>query len=255
MKGRKTFISNYRAIWRIALVFTIIIIASGLQTPVCADNVVLRDIMEFVDAQGTEVGYSYNYVGWLSPEDTPILLAMVDYAGVTNDKLDLRLGTAHSGIVTERLLPDGRAEVMVKLYTKNALIWVADLGEEFDPNTEFNCTDCPLIFGALGEDVSEGAEPALGRSILQLKYISKAPGEPLADLFSTFVTGDTYDDQELISVSFHVKGFGLLTDGSPGVVIVDQIGRFATSGQGAALEDSFPVERIKVKKVGRGVLR
>lgn len=254
MKGRKTFILNGRAIWRIALVFAIIMIVSGIQTPLCAENTVQRDIMEFVEAQGTPVGFSpYDYVGWLvnDVEDLPVRLALVDYAGVTNDILGLDLGTKFSGVVTERPLSDGRAKVIVNLFTQNALVWVADLGEEFDPDTEFNCTDCPLLFGARGEDVLGGARPALGRSLLQLMFINNAPGDPLPDLFSTFVTGDTYDGQELISVSFHAKGFGLLTDESRGMVIIDQIGRFGTSGKGTALEDGFPVENIEVKSVGR----
>ena len=255
MKGRKTFILNGRAIWRIAFIFPIIMILFCLQTPLCAENIVQRDIMEFVEAQGTPVGFSpYDYVGWAAPEDPPVLVALVDYAGVTNDVLDLDLGTRFSGVVTERPLSDGRAKVVVNLYTRRALVWVTDVGEELDPD-EFNCTQCPLVFGARGEDVLGGARPAFANSLLQLMFINNAPGDPLPDLFSTFVTGDTYNGQELISVSFHAKCIGLLADGSPGMAMIDQIGRFVTPGKGVALEDSFPVENIEVKPVGRGRMR
>jgi hypothetical protein len=257
MKGRKTFISNGRAIWGIVLVFAIMIIVSGFQTPVCADNTVQRDINEFVEAQGTLAGYfPYDYVGWASAaDDPPVRVALVDYAGVTNDALGLGLETEFSGTVTERPLPDGGAVVEVILHTKNALIWVTDVGEELEYPDEWNCTVCPLLFGARGEDVLDGAEPALGNSLLKLKYISKVFGDLLPDLFWTFALGNNDKELKLISVSFQARGFGLLADGSPGMAIVTEIARFGPSGQGGASGVGFTVERVEVKPVSRRGLR
>jgi hypothetical protein len=256
MKGRKTFISTGRAIWGVALLFAVMIIVPGLQTPVCAENAVQRNIDEFILAQGTLTDYSpYDYVGWASAAgDPPVRVALVDYAGVTNQLLGLRLGTEFSGTVTERLLPDGGAMVEVILQTKNALIWVTDVGDVLEYPDEWNCTYCPLLFGARGEDVLYGARPALGSSLLKLKYISKVFGDSLPDLFWTFALGHNDKGHRLISVSFHAEGFGLLEDGIPGIAIIDEVGPFSPSGQGGGSGVGWTVERIEVKPVGQGVL-
>jgi hypothetical protein len=62
------------------------------------------------------------------------------------------------GIVRERPLADGRAEVTVNLHTLNALTWVSDSGSSFPG---------PLLFGQFAQDVCNSADVALGDSHLQ----------------------------------------------------------------------------------------
>jgi hypothetical protein len=168
---------------------------AAIQRAAIAENVYQRPIGDFVNAQGTEAGFSpYDYVGWLSVADKqPSRLALVDYAGVTDKALGLGLGTTFRGSITERPLADGRAEVVITLQTQNALTWVADLGG-VDPN-ESHCIPCQVLFGATGTDVKDEATPALGDSFLQLVLKNTAIGAPLPDLFSAFVIGNTCSGQ------------------------------------------------------------
>jgi hypothetical protein len=77
-----------------------------------------------------------------------------------------------------------------------------------------------------------------------------AIGAPLPDIFSAFVTGNTYQDgQELISVSFHAEASGLLSNGEKGEVTIDQSGRVAMVGQGNVFQDEFEIEKVEVKPV------
>ena len=111
MKIRKILVLLFKGIWRFALVLGIMIVASNLQGAASAQTV-QRPISDFIEAQGTQVDlgnprgalYPYDYVGWLSAaDDPPIRLAVVDYAGVTNDAMGLGLDTKFSGKITERL--------------------------------------------------------------------------------------------------------------------------------------------------------
>src|SRR5215510_4082499 len=55
-------------------------------------------------------------------------LASFDYPGLADrvlSTLGRPLGTTIDGSITERLLPDGRADVQVVLHTTNALSWVS----------------------------------------------------------------------------------------------------------------------------------
>lgn len=234
--------------------FAIMMAGLSAQKTAAAKNVNQRPIDDFVTAQGTKVGFApYDYVSWLSVTDEmSIRLALVDYAGVTNRALRLGLGTTYTGSVTERPLTDGRAEVVVTLQTKNALTWVADLGESFDQD-DVQSASCPLLFGATGHEVKEGATPALGESFLQLVLKNTAIGAPLPDLFSAFVTGDTYrEGQELISVSFSAKALLHLPNGKKNQVVIDQFGRVTMLGQCNIFQDNFDIERVEVSAVSDG---
>lgn len=231
--------------------FAIVVAGMAIQRAAIAENVYQRPIEDFVTAQGAQAELSpYDYIGWLSVADRlPDRLAVVDYAGITDKTLGLGLGTAFKGLITERPLSDGRAEVVVTLETQNALIWVADLGGAFDAQA-FDCDSCRLLFGATGREVLNNAAPALGRSFFQLVLKNTAVGAPLPDIFSAFITGNTYrDGQELLSVSFHAEASGFLPNGEKGQVTIDQIGRVAMRGEKNVFQDEFDVERIEVKPV------
>jgi hypothetical protein len=229
------------------------LIMAGMTIPRAgiAENVHQRPIEDFLSAQGARASFSpYEYIGWLSVADRlPNRLAVVDYAGITNKALELGLGTTFNGAITERPLGDGRAEVVVTLKTQNALIWVADLDGAFE-SSEFDCGNCQLLFGATGKEVKNKAAPALGKSFLQLVLKNTAIGAPLPDIFSAFITENSYQDgQELLAVSFHAEASGFLPNGEKGEVTIDQVGRVAMIGEGNVFQHEFDIERVDVKAV------
>jgi hypothetical protein len=111
-----------------------------------------------------------NFIGWGDPAAN--LNASVDYAGLADDVLGGSLGTEFEGKVTERPLPDDRAEVKVHLETENALTFVVE-GSDF--NVE------PLFGERVAEDETI-QNPVLGESKLELVFINKKLGDPLPDL-------------------------------------------------------------------------
>ena len=235
----------------------LLIVALGATAPTRAG---MRPIQEFVEAQGTYciddgragcllfVPPVANFVGWGVTGETK--LASVDYAGLANRPFDCGgargesdpFGTTTDGIVLERPLSDGRAEITVVLHTKNALTWVADA----------DFASGPLLFGERVCDVQRGAEASLGDSQLQLVFVNPFPGAPLPDFMELLVA--RFDD--LVSISFRASAHGTLReafgvdDGTPGLAIVVQTGTLFRASMSGATEDGFPAERIVLNVVG-----
>jgi hypothetical protein len=215
---------------------------------------VQRPIEDFVEVQGTFcIGVEPdcwfiidplpNFVGWCSY--APDRCASVDYAGVVDDYWGGPFGTTMRGKVTERPLPDGRAEVNVRLHTANALTWVVE-GDDFN-NT--------VLFGQrFTVKPDDWAGAALGESLLQVKFINSAPGAPLPDLIQLFFFPE--EDQEILFVSFKARADGTLReafgvpDGTPGRVQVTQTGLYMTNSAQAPDGSFWPVELINLMVVG-----
>jgi hypothetical protein len=186
-------------------------------------------------------------LGWGDPATG--YQASVDYAGLADDWAGGVFGTETKGSVTERPLADGRAEVHVRLFTKDALTWVVDftgLPEECVWQT------CPLKFG--GRWTAEGGlegEPALGASFLEVKFINTAPGAPLPDLVQLVYFPE--EDQETEFLAFRSSASGQLPNGTPGRAIVVQTGLFGLLKPPVTNEnwDGFPAELIRVLPVGQ----
>ena len=98
-----------------------------------------RPIEDFLSTQGTFcvddgvggcllfVPPDPNFLGWTNDLDSAVIhFAGVDYAGLA-DAYAPGKTPSFSGTVTERPLPDGHAEVTVRLHTKNANVWVIEL--------------------------------------------------------------------------------------------------------------------------------
>ena len=91
--------------------------------------------------------------------------------------------------------------------------------------------------------------PALGRVEFQVVFDNTAPGAPLPDLVDAFILGNAAPGQQLIALSIRVSATGPLhaafgvPEGTPGRLVVTQIGNFRTSG-GGATADGFPAERV-----------
>ncbi len=194
-----------------------------------------------------------NFVGWTDPSpDRPYFLSM-DYAGLADDWLTangMPLGTTFSGSISERALPDGRAEVTVTLLTRNALAWAGDM-------TTGGFADGELVFGYRAPDVLAGAPPALGDCLLQVTFINTAPGAPLPDLQELMFCRA----QDLLRMTTSVTATGALRpqfgvpDGTPGMLHTRQTGLIRVAGQANAnsrvARDAFPAERITIKPVGK----
>jgi hypothetical protein len=214
---------------------------------------VQRPIEDFVDAQGTfcfpnGAGGCYlfvppieNFLGFSSPD----YCASVDYAGLANTEWGGPFGTTTSGSVTERPLADGRAEVNVRLHTSNALAWV--IGSECD------FANSPVLFGQRYPEGSEWANAALGKSLLQVKFINTAPGDPLPDLIKLLVAPEV--GQELQFISFKAQADGTLReaygvpDGTPARLQVTQTGMTKPWLEPGGL--FFPIELVNLRVVGQ----
>jgi hypothetical protein len=244
----------------IAVIFSILAISTDVSAGGKAARI--RDIQEFVDAQGTFclpdggggcllfIPPVENYLGLTSAPQptTATLFASFDYAGVAERKIvELGgdpLGTTYSGHIRERPLNDGRAEIQVILRTQNALTWVNE------------CCDfatSPVLFGARSTDVIAGAEATLGSCYMKWVFISPAVGDPIPDLMQLLFV--PVAGQELLSFHFNGVATGPLSeafgvaDGTPGKLNVTQTGLFMTGFQGA-VGDGFPVEHVNLRVLG-----
>jgi hypothetical protein len=227
-----------------------------------------RPISDFTSTQGTWCdplpnvtncpNFVTRYIGW-SGQSTPAptRLASVDFAAkepVVGTGPN-RLNTTTNGTITERALPDGRAEVHIVLQTRNALtqVWACD-----------NLT-CPAAvpigapwFGHSTAEVLNGQAPGVADSSIEVTFINSAPGAPIPDLVR-YVQGDLpITDVKQISFQANATGplragFGVL-DGTPGRVHIIQaglIGAALKNGFRGALSDAFPVERIDLRAIGK----
>jgi hypothetical protein len=207
--------------------------------PAVADNVTERPIMEFVSAQGTfDIGFLVvppvpNFFGWSDPASS--LGLSVDSAGLADSTCGRVAGTTFAGTVKERALADGRAEVAVELYTMNAITWVVD---------GFDFGNGPVIFGVRwsedgnGDCVLDGT-PALGSSLMKVKFINPQPGAPLPDLVQLVIA--PLPGQELRALSIHSEAIGTLADGTPARAKANEVAKV----KNGALQ--FAVEKVIIE--------
>jgi hypothetical protein len=196
-----------------------------LLVPLTFGQTTRRPISDFVQTQGTLcidngsggcflfVPPVPNFVGW--GDATSSMGISVDYAGLANTCFGNAFGTKTTGTVTERALADGRAEVTVLLFTKNALTWVVQ---------PLDFANGPVIFGhrwnASSPCVLDGTPPALGNSFLETKFINTAPGDPLPDLLQLIFFPKP--GQQLTEYVFQAQATGTLANGESGSVTVAQ---------------------------------
>jgi len=266
----KNSTKNWRNIPPMGIIFWLFVSAT---VTLAQGKTVQRPIADFVKAQGTfcisdgSGGCRLfappvaNFLGWDGLQEVlpqqgnvpPVRCASVDYAGLANAKIEelsggtISFGTTISGTITEDPLADGRAQVTVRIHTKNALTWVVSAGD--GPHCDF-ATD-PLLFGHRVPDVLAGKDAALGESFLEVKFVNKAPGAPLPDLeqlinkpelgqeFPSFISLTTRADGTL-------RGNFGVPDGASGRAEVIQKG-LNLSPQAHRLS----IERINLKAVGQ----
>jgi hypothetical protein len=134
----------------------------------------------------------------------------------------------------------------VTLHTTNALTYVLDF-------TGFVFGE--TLFGATASEVAKGAQPSLGDSLLEVRYIvPRAPGEPMEDLVAVVFTTADWS-----FVSFFANASGEFTaasefgEGTPGRASTQQTGLLGPAfdnGFRGALVDAFPAEWIDLHSTG-----
>jgi hypothetical protein len=141
-------------------------------------------------------------------------IAVVDYAGGAAKYLQQHgygsLGTKTDGSITERLLPDGQAEVTVVLYTTNALTFAST---NDTPSAETGTR----LFGSSVQDLlrDPSRRPSLASSSLIMVFKNGKLGGPMPDLVYLFAFGISPPNFELDSLYFDVNATGSLPDGTP----------------------------------------
>ncbi len=190
-------------------------------------GVVQRDISEFLNAQ-------VNWTGWSGPPPDYPLFYVADYAGMFNKKYALGRPTTFDGIITEKALSDGTAEVRIMVRAHDILIYVR------------RGPAGATLFGARVGDVLAGAAPTLGEAKLEITFINSAPGAPIPDLFSMMITGVSFESSAFGPLK---AAAGLGPDGTPGHAWVNQIGLF-TKEHGQLSVDGFATENVRLQAVG-----
>lgn len=185
-----------------------------------------------------------NFVGWM--DDTSKRAASVDYAGLADDYIVSQggssLGTEVDGSVSERILDDGRAEVTVRVKTRNALTWVVE---------GFDFAGGRVLMGSRAPDVLAGARPVLGDAVLEVVFINPAPGAPLPDLTQLLFFPEAR--QQVRYLSFRASADGPLHGGpdiqagTPGRVEIEQTSVFVPSPLLGTMAESMSSERIQLE--------
>jgi len=217
-------------------------------------------LSDFLSAQGSTSDFFPpfpDYIAWTN-NDPQTLFAAIDYTGSAGAYLAGHGGpviaTQVTGSVSERPLDDGRAEVTVNVFTKNALTWAVGLPGDIAAD--------PPLFGYRQTDLlaDPSLKPALSNSEFHVTFTNTAPGAPLPDLVNAFILGNATAGQTLTTLSFRSTGTGPLraafgvADGTPGRCEVSNSGILHTSSAQGALADGFPAEVVNLGKVGGGAL-
>ncbi|HKZ57842.1 MAG TPA: hypothetical protein VJ024_09085 [Thermodesulfovibrionales bacterium] len=184
-----------------------------------------RPLSDFLNAQGTTntfFPHVPDYVGWTDGEF--VNFALVDYAGLADKYLiencDTTVGTTVTGLIKERELPDGnKAEIRVKLHTKNAMGFAQLIEDIIANDFKFNKTD--TIFGNKTKDVCEGEPAAVGEAKLDITFIIEEPGAVLPDLLDVVTTPSIYHPVTLEFKSTTFDGAAYLVVHQKATSVVD----------------------------------
>jgi hypothetical protein len=212
----------------------------GTAAPAAArSTATARPLADFVNVQGTyDFGFLFvppvpNFLGWSDPAG---LSLSIDYAGLADRTCNGVAGTVFAGTVAERLLPDGRAEVSVELFTRNAITWAVN-------GTDF--ANGPVVFGVRWQEDPPGrcalaGTPALGTSLLRVTFRNTAPGAPLPDLVQLLVAPEP--GQEFVALA--IDGFALSNAGGrPALAEVHQAAKMENG------ELTFSAEKVAVRNL------
>ncbi len=249
-----------------------------------------RPIEDFVNAQGTYcIPPQYyptcnveppigNLVAWQRWIDGYRRFARVDFVGLVDRYLEANgmptFGTSIMGSITERPLPDGTAQVSVRLHATHAPAWVTyrkwiDLnGDGVGTGNELSGPTLKA-WGNGAAALAAGAAPSLGDVEFKIVFINPSMGAPMPDLYR-FYFDPVYAAAKLY-MSIAAQGIGELggdaatiglgDPGAPADLLIHQVGLlevFAslpeTAGQPGMHEGIFnnggwPVELLEIKPI------
>ena len=228
--------NGIRASWMLSVAAVVLAAATSvaLAGPSAEPGARQRPIEDFLSTQGTycvqlggpscvlfepPVG---NILGFISIQDGVRYFAKVDYAGLADQYLGGVLGTTFEGSITERPLADGRAEVSVRLHTKNALAWVS--GRTMTPAGSWG--PAFQIWGHPAQQVQAGADPAFADLEFRLVYVSPGMGLPIPDL-TQFSFDPAYIGMKTFE-SIHARGTGLMADHTKAALVLSMTGLLET---------------------------
>lgn len=211
-----------------------------------------RPIADFLKKQGQHLtnGIVPEFLSFTAyPANGTNRAASIDYAGLGAAVIRQRargavnLRTQIDGIVYERPLPNGRAEVTVRLYTRNALSFAIT-----EPDADFDDKGQP-IFGYRPQDIVKDFQadgrlditPSVGNSFLHVVLINTEVGAALQDLVVFLGLGDILPGQELVSIAMFADANGTVRDATDG-----QLGSLQVL-QASDLDFTFPVEEIIIR--------
>jgi hypothetical protein len=210
-----------------------------------------RPISDFLSAQGTTSLFPNgpnpggpaglpDELGWTTSSSSfangTARFARVDYTGQDAAFLGLHLGTTTSGTISERTLPDGAAQDIINLHTKNAFAWAVFLGDGSNPNP-------PVIFGYLPSQLA--ANPALMPPLVNvdLHFVIDipAPGAPLPDIVALANFG--LAGYSLETGNFRAEGSGITPSGQQANLVVSETG---LTSQSPKHDGGFTAEVVDV---------
>jgi hypothetical protein len=194
-----------------------------------------RPIQDFIKAQGTTAtfyqtpytpglpDYAVGFTTASCPGEfcqyaTGSRIAVVDYVGLAAKYLakhgyhlpDVKT----DGFITERLLPDGRAEVTVVLHTTDALTFISAWNPSAPSPPQSAETNLRLFASSVSDLLRyPTSRAALGDSELLMKF-KRAPNQPMPDLVKLFAFG-AYPDLELTLFYFSAAAKGYLPGNNP----------------------------------------
>jgi hypothetical protein len=234
------------------------LVVSPVLTPADASDdhppALTRPIADFLEKQGQHltkgiVPEFISFTAYFNPTNGTNRAVSIDYAGLgakvikqkTHGAVNLR--TKMEGIVYERPLPDGRAEVTIRLHTRHALSFAIT-----EPAADYDALGQP-IFGYRPHDIvadfqADGqldVTPSVGNSFLHVVLLNPAVGADLPDLVVFLGLASPLPGQELVSISMFADAHGTVHDDQG-----DQPGALQVM-MASDLDFSFPVEEILIR--------
>jgi hypothetical protein len=223
------------------------------------NNCKSRPLSDFLDNQGASstffppvpdyVGWAGDFPGDCDPNTFQGTFGLVDYAGLANSYIKNNGGkslrTKVRGSVRECVLPNGKAEIKVRILTKRALGFAQSINELCDSGFDF--ADTVTNFGnqvidtVIDEEVIpgvlNGASAAVGPVIFVTSFTIEKPGDTLPDYLDV-AFGNTYAPASLFFAS---TTFGTRPDGTAAYM---QVFQKATVAEGADWD--YTIEEVKL---------
>lgn len=210
------------------------VVPGGAPLRATAAATTTRPLGEFLAANAA---CSYSYFR----EDDPAgVLVVADVWGSYQANAPDRLAASRfDGTVAVRPLADGRAEVTAAVHGHDVLVYAFD--RAVPPRA--------LLFGSNYFAVVNGAPPTLGDSYFRVTFRIASPDAALPSLCAV-APEDWLSNQTTVTARGPLHTAFGVAEGTPGMLHVTDVGRYATPGKGIPAGDGIPVTVITIRPVG-----